>query len=448
MAVSRDNAARVLRQESVDRPIDRPAERPAEPIQGEAATDNSAASPAALAGQLRSHVAEESKRRTADAPETPATEKPAQNAPAPGAPPASAAAPKSRKRRFVLMGIVLLLAIAAASYGGYYTLVGRFYVSTDDAYVRANNTMLGARVAGHISSILPGDNTLVHAGNVVFRIDDGDYKIAVDAAATRIATQQATIDRIGRQVAALESQVVQAKAQLVSAEAGLTTVPRTRTDRRYVLDTMSGGGVALLDCDNDGKLDIAVVNDSTIDQYVKGGDPVITLTLNDPMAWTMDSLNLSWDVSRPTSVIARQALFNDSDPGGASGDSSDSGLSLLDAQGLSDFSGKTMTVMLTAPVDDAQELTLRAQALLQEAGWFVRCEGEVDVSRLNAILRVGTVVQVNGAGALNSGKYFVWSVRHSITADSHKMKCVLVRNAVGPPPSGGGLGSILGAVGL
>lgn len=178
------------------------------------------------------------------------------------------------------------------------------------------------------------------------------------------------------------------------------------------------------------------------------GDPVITLTLNDPTNWTMDSLNLSWDVSRPTSVIARQALFNDSDPGGASGDTSDSGISLLDAQGLSDFSGKTMTVMLTAPVDDAQELTLRAQALLQEAGWFVRCEGEVDVSRLNAILRVGTVVQVNGAGALNSGKYFVWSVRHSITADSHKMKFVLVRNAVGPPPSGGGLGSLLGAVGV
>jgi membrane fusion protein (multidrug efflux system) len=81
--------------------------------------------------------------------------------------------------------------------------------------------MLGARVAGHISSILAGDNTTVRAGDVVFRIDDGDYKIAVDAAATRIATQQATIDRIGRQIAALDSQVAQAKAQLVSAEAGL-----------------------------------------------------------------------------------------------------------------------------------------------------------------------------------------------------------------------------------
>ena len=101
------------------------------------------------------------------------------------------------------MGILALLALAAASYATYYTLVGRFYVSTDDAYVRANNTTLGARVSGHITAILPGDNTLVRTGDVVFRIDDGDYRIAVDAARTRIATQQATIDRIGRQVTAL-----------------------------------------------------------------------------------------------------------------------------------------------------------------------------------------------------------------------------------------------------
>lgn len=40
---------------------------------------------------------------------------------------------------------------------------------------------------------------------------------------------------------------------------------------------MGGGGIALFDCDNDGKLDIAVVNDTTIDRYLAGGDPMITL---------------------------------------------------------------------------------------------------------------------------------------------------------------------------
>ncbi len=78
-------------------------------------------------------------------------------------------------------------------------------VSTDDAYVRANATTLGARVSGHVATIFAGDNTLVKAGEVVFKIDDGDYRIAVDAARTRIETQQATIDRIGRQITAQEA---------------------------------------------------------------------------------------------------------------------------------------------------------------------------------------------------------------------------------------------------
>ena len=120
-----------------------------------------------------------------------------------------------------MMGIIGLLALAAISYAAYYLLVGRFYISTDDAYVRANNTTLGARVSGHVAAIVPGDNAIVHQGEVIFKIDDGDYRIAVDAARTKIATQQATIDRIGRQVTAMESAVEQAKAQLVSAEAGL-----------------------------------------------------------------------------------------------------------------------------------------------------------------------------------------------------------------------------------
>jgi hypothetical protein len=67
----------------------------------------------------------------------------------------------------------------------------------------------------------------------------------------------------------------------VSAEAGLLAVPHTNLDRRYVIETMSGGGVAFLDCDNNGRLDIAVVNDSSIDRYLAGGDPMITLYRQD-----------------------------------------------------------------------------------------------------------------------------------------------------------------------
>lgn len=168
------------------------------------------------------------------------------------------------------------------------------------------------------------------------------------------------------------------------------------------------------------------------------GDAAVTFRLNDPQTWTVNALDFEWDVTRPSAVKARQALLTDPAQDGASGDTDDSGLAALDARDLAAFAGQPMTVLLTAPVDDAGELVLRAQALLREAGWFVRCEGETDAARLNAVLRAGTVVAIEGVGALNSGKYYVWSVRHTFDADSHKMKFLLVRNAAGPEPTGGG----------
>ena len=175
------------------------------------------------------------------------------------------------------------------------------------------------------------------------------------------------------------------------------------------------------------------------------GDPAVTLNLNDPVSSNVKALDIEWDVTRPSAAVARQALFTDSDPDGVSADTTDSGLAPLDQQSLADFAGKAITVMVTAPVDNGGELSLRAQSVLREAGFFVRCEGESDVALLGAVLRAGTLVAIDGIGSFHSGNYYVWSVHHSITADSHKMKFVLVRNAIGPAPQSGG--GLLGGIG-
>ena len=190
MATAKEQAARVLRREQ---------EMPA-----------ADGSPEEIPARESGHRADEEAR----APETPLA------APLRDAPVGESSPPK-KSRRLVLLGLIALATLAVASYGIHYLVVGRFMVATDDAYVRTNNTTLGARVSGHIAAILPGDNSLVHRGDVLFRIDDGDYRIAVDAARSRIATQKATIERIGRQVVAQQSAVEQAKAQWDSAEAAL-----------------------------------------------------------------------------------------------------------------------------------------------------------------------------------------------------------------------------------
>jgi hypothetical protein len=62
----------------------------------------------------------------------------------------------------------------------------------------------------------------------------------------------------------------------VSKEAGLTVSHISTPEKKYIVESMSGGA-GLIDCDNDGKLDIITVNGSTIDRFRRGGDLMITL---------------------------------------------------------------------------------------------------------------------------------------------------------------------------
>jgi hypothetical protein len=169
------------------------------------------------------------------------------------------------------------------------------------------------------------------------------------------------------------------------------------------------------------------------------GDPVATISLNDLKTSSVQSLDFSWDVSRPTQVAARQASLTDSDQNGVSADTDDSGLKALDARPLADFAGRDSSVILSAAAD-TDELPGRARGVLRDASWFARCEGTADLAVLKTVLRVGDLVEVAGCGSLLSGTYLVWSVRHSITTQAHMMAFALVRNAVGPAPGAAGAG--------
>ncbi len=173
------------------------------------------------------------------------------------------------------------------------------------------------------------------------------------------------------------------------------------------------------------------------------GDPAVTLTLNDAAAATVSAIDISWDVMRPSAVTARQALFTDKDSDGAGSTVTDSGLPTDGSDRPRDLQHRSGDRAAHHHRVRCCTLTQRANSLLREAGWFVRCQGSTDAARLGAILRVGTVAKLDAAGALHSGNYLVWSVRHHITAEKHEMNFVLVRNAVGvatPPSPVGGLG--------
>lgn len=143
--------------------------------------------------------------------------------PAPQGPPAGApttAKPAGKSPRRFLFPLILLAGVGYGLHLGYDWFVeGRFIVSTDDAYVGADTAILAAKVAGHIVEAPVEQNQFVHTGDLLVRIDDGDYKLAVEAAKGKIDTQDATIARIGRQVESQKAVIAQAQAQIGSARA-------------------------------------------------------------------------------------------------------------------------------------------------------------------------------------------------------------------------------------
>ncbi len=176
--------------------------------------------------------------------------------------------------------------------------------------------------------------------------------------------------------------------------------------------------------------------------------PAATISLVDPNAWTVEKLDFDWDVMRPSQVDASQVDLTQASDDGAETDTHSSGLTTLADRDLPTYSGRSSTLLLTTPAD-AAELPQRTAAVLTDSGFFTRCTGEADADRLGAVLRAGDVVAIAGAGAIHSGNWLVWTVRHRFALDCFKMQFTLVRNGVGSAPaaSGGLASAAAGALG-
>ena len=139
---------------------------------------------------------------------------------APTAAPAEEAKAPRKRRALLALGLIAALGVGGY-YGHYWWTEGRFYVSTDDAYVKADLSVISAKVAGIITAVPVKDNITVRAGDVLAQIDDRDYKNAVDLAQNKLATQNATIERLKQQAIAQQAVIEQAKAQVASMKASL-----------------------------------------------------------------------------------------------------------------------------------------------------------------------------------------------------------------------------------
>src|SRR5882724_4674880 len=163
--------------------------------------------------------------------------------PLPAREPAIAGAIPSKKgavRRVFLASAAAILVATASWYGFEYWTVGRFLVSTDDAYVKADNTTIAPKVSGYLNQVLVGDNQHVTAGQMLARIDDRDFKVALDQAKADVAAAGAAVASKHAQLDVQQAVIDAARATLDVDQAA--KVFTAQENKRYTDLAASGYG--------------------------------------------------------------------------------------------------------------------------------------------------------------------------------------------------------------
>ncbi len=118
-----------------------------------------------------------------------------------------------------IIGLLVLILGGTAGYL-YWDYASRFQ-STDDAFIAARQFAIAPKVSGYITAVPVTDNQHVAAGDVIARIDERDYRVALEQAKAQVASAQAGIQNVDAQISTQEAQIASNRAQVDQAQAAL-----------------------------------------------------------------------------------------------------------------------------------------------------------------------------------------------------------------------------------
>ena len=144
--------------------------------------------------------------------------RPVENDPAPPAP-ATEATPKATahgglSRRKLLGGVGALALLVAVAAGGLYVDYSNHFATTDDAFIAARQFAVAPKVPGYLTSVPVTDNQHVGTGDVIARIDQRDYQVALAQAEAAVAAAQAGIANIDAQIEVQQAQITASETQV------------------------------------------------------------------------------------------------------------------------------------------------------------------------------------------------------------------------------------------
>jgi membrane fusion protein (multidrug efflux system) len=149
--------------------------------------------------------------------------------------------PSQKAVKRAALALALVLGIAAAADFGYgYATTGRYLETTDDAYVKADSTIISPKVSGYIAEVQVGDNEKVKAGQLLARIDDRDFKAALDQAHADVNASEAAVRNLDAQISLQAPIIEQGTADVAAAEANLQFAQEEQARYDGLMKTGSG----------------------------------------------------------------------------------------------------------------------------------------------------------------------------------------------------------------
>ncbi len=140
--------------------------------------------------------------------------------------------PPRRQRRFMrfMVRLVLMIVVpgAAALVGAFFYVNGQRYVTSENAYVKADKVTIASEVSGKVVAVEVREHDTVEEGQLLFRLDDEPYRIALDDA-------NAQRERISTEVEALRADYRVKQAELKLARDDMAYFDRTFKRRESLL---------------------------------------------------------------------------------------------------------------------------------------------------------------------------------------------------------------------
>lgn len=139
---------------------------------------------------------------------------------------------RSKNKR---LGVLLCASALAVLAGGWAVAYSNGTTSTDNAYVRGDVTSLAAKVAGYVTAVDVQDNQRVRAGDVLFRIDDEDYRAHLAQAEANLKAAEARLSNVDAEARLQHALIRQAQAQQRSAGAEMNLAAKTHERSRKLI---------------------------------------------------------------------------------------------------------------------------------------------------------------------------------------------------------------------